>query len=48
MLILARISTEMEDCTLRFELLRERVSRKNGWFAPVSTLLNDLLEVRGH
>jgi len=24
------------------------VSRKNGWFVPVSTLLDDLLEVRGH
>jgi len=32
----------------RFKLLRERVSRKNGWFVPVSTLLDDLLEVRGH
>jgi hypothetical protein len=32
----------------RFQHLIERLSRKNGWFVPVSTLLDYLLEVNGH
>jgi hypothetical protein len=32
----------------RFKHLMERLSKKNGWFVPVSTLLDYLLEKRGH
>jgi hypothetical protein len=32
----------------RFKYLMKRLSRKNGWFVPVSTLLDYLLEVKGH
>lgn len=32
----------------RFRFLMKRFSRKNGWFVPVSTLLDHLLEVKGH
>lgn len=32
----------------RFKLLMERISRKNGWFVPVSTLLDYLLNINGH
>ncbi len=32
----------------RFKTLMERLSKKNGWFVPVSTLLDYLLEVNGH
>ena len=31
----------------RFQLLMQRLSFKNGWFVPVSTLLDHLLKVRG-
>lgn len=31
-----------------FRYLMERLSQKNGWFVPVSTLLDYLLEVKGH
>jgi hypothetical protein len=31
----------------RFKLLIERISRLNGWFVPVHTLLDYLMEVRG-
>jgi hypothetical protein len=31
----------------RFKSLMERLSRKNGWFVPVTTLLDHLLRVRG-
>lgn len=31
----------------RFKFLMERLSKKNGWFVPVSTLLDYLLEVKG-
>lgn len=31
----------------RFESLMKRLSRKNGWFVPVATLLDYLLEVNG-
>ena len=31
----------------RFKFLIERISKKNGWFVPVSTLLDYLLEVKG-
>ena len=31
----------------RFQHLMERLSRKPGWFVPVSTLLDYLLDVRG-
>lgn len=31
----------------RFKFLMKRLSRKNGWFVPVSTLLDYLLEVKG-
>lgn len=38
-----------EDARLngRFKFLIERLSKKNGWFVPVSTLLDYLLEVKG-
>ena len=32
---------------VRFRQLMERLSRKNGWFVPVSTLLDYLLEAKG-
>jgi len=32
----------------RFKSLIERISKMNGWFVPVQTLLDYLLEVRGH
>lgn len=32
----------------RFVSLMKRLSRKNGWFVPVSTLLDHLLQQRGH
>ena len=32
----------------RFESLMERLSKKNGWFVPVSTLLDYLLQKNGH
>jgi len=32
----------------RFKYLMERVSKKNGWFVPVSTLLDYLLKHNGH
>lgn len=32
----------------RFKFLVERISKMNGWFVPVHTLLDYLLEVRGH
>jgi len=32
----------------RFRSLMERLSKKNGWFVPVSTLLDFLLAVKGH
>jgi hypothetical protein len=32
----------------RFKFLMERISKMNGWFVPVHTLLNYLLEVNGH
>jgi hypothetical protein len=32
----------------RFKELMERLSRKNGWFVPVSTLLDHLLKVKGN
>lgn len=32
----------------RFEQLMTRLARKNGWFVPVATLLDYLLEQRGH
>ena len=32
----------------RFKSLIERLSQKNGWFVPVSTLLDYLLEVKSH
>ena len=32
----------------RFQFLIKRLSKKNGWFVPVSTLLDYLLEIRGH
>jgi hypothetical protein len=32
----------------RFERLMRRLSTKNGWFVPVTTLLDFLLEARGH
>ncbi len=31
----------------KFKLLMRRLSRKNGWFVPVSTLLDYLLKVKG-
>jgi hypothetical protein len=31
----------------RFKFLMERLSKKNGWFVPVSTLLDYLLEMKG-
>jgi hypothetical protein len=31
-----------------FESLMKRLSRKNGWFVPVTTLLDYLLQVKGH
>jgi hypothetical protein len=31
----------------RFERLMRRLSRKNGWFVPVTTLLDFLIEARG-
>ena len=31
----------------RFQFLMERLSKKNGWFIPVSSLLDYLLETRG-
>jgi len=31
----------------RFKYLMERLSRKNGWFVPVSTLLDYIISVRG-
>ena len=32
----------------RFRVLLQRLSESNGWFVPVSTLLDYLLQVRGH
>ena len=32
----------------RFQFLMGRLGKKNGWFVPVSTLLDYLLEIRGH
>lgn len=32
----------------RFKFLIKRLSKKNGWFVPVSTLLDYLLAVKGH
>jgi hypothetical protein len=32
----------------RFKLLMERMSRMNGWFVPVRTLLDHILSSRGH
>ena len=32
----------------RFKQLMERLTRKPGWFVPVSTLLDYLLEKKGH
>ncbi|MEI8349024.1 MAG: hypothetical protein WCI77_02625 [Candidatus Omnitrophota bacterium] len=34
------------DCNFKF--LMERLSKKNGWFVPVSTLLDYLLRIKGH
>ena len=31
----------------RFQRLMTRLARKNGWFVPVATLLDHLLEVNG-
>ena len=31
----------------RFEELMDRLARKNGWFVPVTTLLNHIQEQRG-
>lgn len=31
----------------RFKFLMERLSKKNGWFVPVSTLLDYLLDIKG-
>jgi hypothetical protein len=31
----------------RFRALMERLGRKNGWFVPVSTLLDFLLQIKG-
>jgi hypothetical protein len=31
-----------------FRSLMQRLSKKNGWFVPVSTLLDYLLEASGH
>ena len=36
-----------EQVDVRFRELMERLSRKNGWFVPVSTLLDHLREVNG-
>ena len=32
----------------RFKVLMERISRMNGWFVPVRTLLDHILSIRGH
>jgi hypothetical protein len=32
----------------QFKMLMERLAKKNGWFVPVSTLLDHLLAARGH
>jgi hypothetical protein len=32
----------------RFESLMNRLRKKKGWFVPVSTLLDYLLQTRGH
>jgi hypothetical protein len=32
----------------RFKMLMERLSKMNGWFVPVSTLLDFMLQARGH
>jgi hypothetical protein len=32
----------------RFKILMERLSKMNGWFVPVSTLLDFILQARGH
>ncbi|MBH0209943.1 MAG: hypothetical protein HP495_15770 [Nitrospira sp.] len=32
----------------RFRLLMERLSKMNGWFVPVNTLLDHILRMRGH
>ncbi len=36
------------DLNPEFKSLIERLSRKNGWFAPVSTILDHLLKEKGH
>jgi len=32
----------------RFKILMERLSKMNGWFVPVNTLLDYVLRMRGH
>ena len=32
----------------RFKFLMERISKMNGWFVPVRTLLDYILEIKGH
>ena len=32
----------------RFKFLMERLGKKNGWFVPVTTMLDYLLEQNGH
>ncbi len=39
---------ENECINSRFKFLLKRLSRKNGWFVPVSTLLDYLIEVKGY
>ena len=32
----------------RFKILMQRLSKMNGWFVPVTTLLDYILHARGH
>jgi hypothetical protein len=40
--------TENGKLNKRFKVLLERISKMNGWFVPVATLLDYVLTVRGN
>ena len=47
-LTFALINYQDGQLNLKFKRLMQRLSRKNGWFVPVSTLLDYIQQERGH
>ena len=45
---LAKGFLEKGKINTRFKVLMERLSKMNGWFVPVHTLLDFILQARGH